>query len=152
MSRCGAAIVAEIGGQGAGAANRWNGRPFLAGAISLAVFLGPIVAAILVATLVAALLPTPNGTLWLVAWWAVMLVIPSIVLVPCERLARRALPLATLLKMTLLFPDRAPTRLSVARKAGSTHSLERRLIEARASGLEMSPLWRPSTSWRWLRH
>src|SRR5579859_7906051 len=109
------------------------------GAVSLGAFLGPVAAAILVAILVGAILPEPKGALELAAWWAVILAVPTIVLALCERLARRALPLVTLLKMTLLFPDRAPTRLSVARKAGSTRSLERRLIETRASGLADEP-------------
>lgn len=43
-----------------------------------------------------------------------------------ERLFRRLLPLAALLKLTMLFPDRAPSRVGVAMRAGSTRDLERR--------------------------
>jgi hypothetical protein len=85
--------MTEVGNQGGGAGNRWHGRPFLAAITRVGVFLRPIVASILAAMLVAAILPSPKGTTWLVAWWAVMLVIPTIVLVVCQRLARRLVPL-----------------------------------------------------------
>ena len=49
-----------------------------------------------------------------------------LVFVGAERLCRRLLPLAALLKMTMLFPDRAPKRLKVAWRAGLTRDLERR--------------------------
>ncbi|MGH2589550.1 MAG: HD-GYP domain-containing protein, partial [Actinomycetota bacterium] len=41
-----------------------------------------------------------------------------------ERIARRFLPLATLLKLSMLFPARAPSRFKVARRAGSIRQLE----------------------------
>ena len=44
----------------------------------------------------------------------------TVVLVATDRLARRALPLAVLLKMTMVFPDQAPKRLAVARRAAHT--------------------------------
>jgi putative nucleotidyltransferase with HDIG domain len=42
-------------------------------------------------------------------------------------LARRALPLAALLKLSLVFPDRVPSRFSVALRSGTTKQLTRRL-------------------------
>ncbi|GAB2689877.1 hypothetical protein GCM10027194_25230 [Thalassiella azotivora] len=44
-----------------------------------------------------------------------------------ERLSRRLLPLAVLLRMTMLFPDRAPSRIAVLRGATSTRQLTERL-------------------------
>ncbi len=51
-----------------------------------------------------------------------------------------ALPLAVLLKMTMVFPDRAPKRLAVVRKSGNTRNLARRVEEARTQGIEDEPI------------
>ena len=69
-----------------------------------------------------------------------MLVVPTVVLFVTDRVARRALPLAVLLKMTMVFPDRAPKRLAVVRKSGSTRNLARRVEEARNHGIEDEPV------------
>ena len=69
-----------------------------------------------------------------------VLAVPTVVLVVTDRLARHALPLAVLLKMTMVFPDRAPKRLAVARKAGNTRDLERRVEEAKTHGIEDEPV------------
>ena len=46
-----------------------------------------------------------------------------------ERVGRRLLPLAALLQLSLLFPDRAPSRFAVALRAGSTRRLADRLLD-----------------------
>jgi len=43
-----------------------------------------------------------------------------------ERVVRRVLPLAALLRMTMLFPDHAPSRFKLARAAGGTQILTER--------------------------
>ena len=47
--------------------------------------------------------------------------------------------MAALLKVTLVFPDKAPSRMAVARRAGSTRGLERQLAVARDSGVQDEP-------------
>ena len=64
-------------------------------------------------------------------WWLVFLAAPAVVLGALLRLSARLLPLAALLRLTMVFPDRAPSRLAVAWKAGSTRDLKRRVAEAR---------------------
>jgi HD-GYP domain-containing protein (c-di-GMP phosphodiesterase class II)/predicted phage tail protein len=90
--------------------------------------------AILVTTVVADLVPMPHEGIDKVAWWVLIIAVPGIVYALANRLARRALPLAALLRMTMVFPDRAPTRMAVARRAGSTRALERQLAERRQNG------------------
>ena len=58
-----------------------------------------------------------------------MLAFALLVAVGVERAGRRLLPLVTLLKLSMLFPDQAPTRFSIARTAGSVKALESRLAE-----------------------
>jgi hypothetical protein len=123
-----------------GADDRWHGRPVLSALVSVAVFVVPITLSIGAATITAHLLPRPRDDGWLVGWWVTVLAVPTLVLVVTDRLARRVLPLAVLLKMTMVFPDRAPKRLAVARKAGSTRDLARRVEEARTHGIEDEPV------------
>ncbi len=106
----------------------------------VAVFATPIALSIVSATITAHVLPRPRGDGWVVGWWVVVLAVPTLVLLATDRLARRALPLAVLLKMTMVFPDHAPRRLAVARKAGSTRDLARRVEEARTHGIEDEPV------------
>ena len=79
----------------------------------------------------------PRSHVGVVAWWALLIALPLIVYVLSSRLARRALPLAALLRMTLVFPDKAPSRMAVARRAGSTRALERQLADKRERGAEV---------------
>jgi putative nucleotidyltransferase with HDIG domain len=120
--------------------DRWQGRPVLAGLVTTLVFLVPITASIVVAIVVAHSLPRPHSIGWLAGWWVTILAVPTAVLFVTDRLARRALPLAVLLNMTLVFPDSAPRRLAVARKAGNTRDLARRVEEARTQGIEDEPV------------
>jgi len=120
--------------------DRWQGRPVLSKMVSGAVIVVPIVLSIVAATITAHLLPRPRTTVSLAGWWAAVLVVPTGVLFASDRLARRALPLAVLLKMTMVFPDRAPKRLAVVRKSGSTRDLARRVEEARTHGIEDEPV------------
>src|SRR5579863_9506330 len=120
--------------------DRWQGRPVLSKMVSGAVIVVPIALSIMAATVTAHLLPRPRTTLSLAGWWVAVLVVPTGVLFASDRLARRALPLAVLLKMTMVFPDRAPKRLAVVRKSGSTRDLARRVEEARTQGIEDEPV------------
>jgi len=108
--------------------------------VTVAVFVTPIAVSVVAATITAHLLPRPRTTVWLAGWWIAVLTVPILILRLTDRLARRALPLAVLLKMTMVFPDRAPTRLAVARKSGSTRDLARRVDEAKTHGIEDEPV------------
>lgn len=119
---------------------RWQGRPWLSALVSAAIFTLPIALSIVAATITSHLLPRPHGTIPTLMWWATVLAVPIVVLVGTERIARRALPLAVLLKMTMVFPDRAPKRFAIARRAGSTRDLARRIEEAKTQGLEDEPV------------
>jgi putative nucleotidyltransferase with HDIG domain len=120
--------------------DRWLGRPVLSAFVRVAVFAVPIALSIVAATLTAHALPRPRTTAWTIGWWAAVLAVPVLVLRVTDRLARRALPLAVLLKMTMVFPDRAPKRVAVARRSGSTRDLARRVEEAKTRGIDDEPV------------
>jgi putative nucleotidyltransferase with HDIG domain len=120
--------------------DRWRGRQSLSTFVSATAFLVPVALSVIAAALVARTLATPQGVGLTLGWWALVLGTPLIVLTVTDRLARRLLPLAVLLKMTLVFPDQAPKRLAVARKAGSTRDLARRVQEAKDNGMRDAPV------------
>jgi putative nucleotidyltransferase with HDIG domain len=122
------------------ASDQWRGRQSLSTFVSATAFLVPIALSVIAAAVVARTLPAPRGTAGTVGWWVLVLGTPFVVLTVTDRLARRLLPLAVLLKMTLVFPDQAPKRMAVARKAGSTRDLARRVQEAKDHGMRDAPV------------
>jgi HD-GYP domain-containing protein (c-di-GMP phosphodiesterase class II) len=104
---------------------RWLARSrtgFIVSGLSFAI---PIVLSVAAAFGVSMLLFHPDSDLSRVVWWVIVLAIAWLAAVIGERIARPLLPLASLLKMSLLFPDRAPSRFAVAWRSGSTRQLDR---------------------------
>jgi hypothetical protein len=97
----------------------WRARPLLSALLGAGIYAVPIASALVTTWIVRSLLPSPSGL-----WWVLILTPGVVVAVLVERLARRLAPLATLLKLSMLFPDRAPSRFQVARKAGNLRHLE----------------------------
>ena len=118
---------------------RWHGRPVLSAGLRSVVFAGPIAAAVAVSILVGSNLPHAAGVGSRLLRWAVLLVVSTGVLLATDRLARRLLPLAVLLKLSLAFPDDAPSRLAVARAAANLKELEERVRIARSTGFDEEP-------------
>lgn len=101
---------------------RWQARPVLARTLSLSVFVVPVGGSYLVTRLAAPFVTD----LPLVSRIVALGVLAVVVGLVAERIFRRVLPLAALLRMTMLFPDRAPSRFQLARAAGHTRILEER--------------------------
>jgi HD-GYP domain-containing protein (c-di-GMP phosphodiesterase class II) len=114
--------------------DEWTRRPGLSRALRAAIFLGPILASLLIAILLNNSLPHGHGLLTAVLVIGIVAVGSFVTLVLFERAARRLLPLAALLNVSLLFPDRAPARFAVARRTGTPRQLQEQLIAARAGG------------------
>src|SRR5438445_646233 len=81
---------------------------------------------------VSRLLPPPDGFVERLLWWVLASAVAVVVLRAAERCARRLLPLSTLLSMTLVFPDHAPSRLRIALRA----NLKQRLREVEDAATE----------------
>jgi HD-GYP domain-containing protein (c-di-GMP phosphodiesterase class II) len=118
---------------------RWTARPGLARALGLTLVLLPVVAGATTAFMATHVVAEPDGGGPRVLWWLSMFVASFAMSAGTQRLCRRAVPLKSLLNMTLVFPDRAPSRLVTARLAGSTKALQRRVDEARAAGANDTP-------------
>ncbi|MEH3077233.1 MAG: HD-GYP domain-containing protein [Quadrisphaera sp.] len=101
----------------------WRSRPVLAFAVRTALAVGPFVLALTVGLAAARWLPPARlglpGWLWLV----VVVTTTSAVLLVCSRWLRRLTPLSTLLRLSLVLPDRVPSRFSLARRRWSPAAL-----------------------------
>jgi putative nucleotidyltransferase with HDIG domain len=105
---------------------RWRSRPGIAIVIRGMVFLIPILLTVGASLTIGVLLRPLRILAGTIAWWEVMVAISVGVLVLSMRLCRRALPLAALFKLSLAFPDAAPSRFKLARGT-STKKLRRQL-------------------------
>lgn len=96
---------------------RWDGHPAQARALRLGVLVAPLVTSVAVVVglsrLAGPLPPGARGVLRLLGF----MVLAMVVAAATERLAKRLLPLSVLLELSMLFPERAPSRLAVARRA-----------------------------------
>lgn len=110
--------------------SRWRGRPVASAVLRLLVHLGPLAIAIGASAIVAEQLPPPATLVEAAVKWLLLSAIATLVLLSTERLARRALPLSALLKLSLAFPEAAPSRFRVARQVGSVRDLEREVLAA----------------------
>ncbi len=106
---------------------RWVARPAAARIVQLVVLAVPVLGALGCAALLSASLPRATDVGSALLWWAVVVVGSTIALVLIDRVARRLLPLAVLLRLSLLFPDQAPRRYRVAARAWSSRRLREQL-------------------------
>src|SRR5205807_2119917 len=91
--------------------DRWRERKILSGALVAFVHLVPIAAAVFTSAFVSRHMQAPGTFGGKVLGWIFLIAVSTAVLAVVDRAARRLLPLAALLKLSMLFPDRAPRRL-----------------------------------------
>ena len=120
---------------------RWEPRPAVAALLRAFVLIAPIAASVAFVHFAGQIIGPPSGSaLGHVAWWVGLSAGATGVLIGIDRLTRRLLPLAALLKLALVFPDEAPSRFRTALRAGTTAELEGRVERARASGDAGTPV------------
>jgi putative nucleotidyltransferase with HDIG domain len=102
----------------------------LAIGLRLLILLVPIVVSLATTAALRSVIPQPHGPALRLVWIGGLLLCAVGVALGVERGGRRLLPLVTLLKLSMLFPDQAPSRFAIARSAGSVRKLEARLAEA----------------------
>jgi HD domain len=114
----------------------WRDHRVLAALVRLVATIGPLAAGIGLGLLVAVALPAPESPFTFVGWWALVLAVSGLGLRVADRLARRLLPLAVLLELSLLFPEQAPSRFKAALAGGSTKHLHEHMAAAEKAGIE----------------
>jgi len=118
---------------------RWRAHPVLGALVRILVVLIPLAVSILVSLAVIAVLPSTSSLAGKALWWTIVLALAWGAALLVERVARRALPLAVLLELSLVFPDRAPSRLR-AMRGTTVRELENQLAGLRAKGAQGTPL------------
>jgi HD-GYP domain-containing protein (c-di-GMP phosphodiesterase class II) len=119
--------------------NRWSGRPFGSRVLRVGIVAGPVAASFATAWILSSLTAVPSTIADAAVRWLLIAAASTAVLLAAERLTRRLAPLATLLALSLTFPDRAPPRFRVALRNGSTRQLHDRIAEARRGELSGTP-------------
>jgi putative nucleotidyltransferase with HDIG domain len=118
---------------------RWPRRRALAHLVSALAYALPVGAAVGASVGLSRLLPSPRGPSVEAGDWVALVALSTAVLLLVDRLARRLLPLAALLELSLLFPDHAPRRVAVARRAGGIRNLHARIEDAKHHGIADEP-------------
>ena len=111
----------------------------LSAAVLVAAHAIPIAAAVATSAILSRRFQEPAGVPGMLAQWGLLFAAATAVLLVVDRAAKRLLPLAALLKLSMLFPDAAPKRLAVARRSGTVRNLKARLDEAKALGADDEP-------------
>src|SRR5438270_465170 len=119
--------------------DRWQGRPIQAGLLRIIAVAIPVAAGVLASMVFSRLISYPHEIVPMLTWWIGVLAVSTLVVAAVERQCRRLLPLATLLKLSMIFPDKAPSRFGVALRAGTVKNLEVRVVEMRARGVDDEP-------------
>ncbi|MCU1674530.1 MAG: hypothetical protein JWN77_2643, partial [Frankiales bacterium] len=119
--------------------DRWAARPRLSLLLRMGVVLVPVALALGAGVLLTHLLPVAHSAAGRIAWFVAVLAGSAVTLLLADRVARRVLPLAVLLELSLAFPDQAPSRMRAARTS-SVREMERRLLALRKNGVSSEPI------------
>jgi len=121
--------ASETSGEG------WQGRGRAAKSLKWFITAAPLMVAAATSLGLSMVLPRPSSLPWTIVRVVVIAALSMTVITVVERAGRRLLPLTTLLRLSLVFPDDTPSRFKMALKAGSGKRMERALLEARTNGL-----------------
>ncbi len=119
---------------------RWGGHPIQAALLRGCIWLAPLAVSVVFVRFASQVVPAPAGSLWLfLLWWLGLSALATVVLVLVDRATRRVLPLAALLRLSLVFPDQAPSRFKVALRSGSVERLRDRVAATEAAAAAITP-------------
>src|SRR5713226_7220902 len=82
----------------------WAARPVCSSVVRGVAVMVPMAAALSTGVALSRVLPVPEGTLGTLGWYGAIVVSSMLAMVGVDRLARRLLPLAMLLRLSLVFP------------------------------------------------
>jgi HD-GYP domain-containing protein (c-di-GMP phosphodiesterase class II) len=120
-------------------AKGWERRRVAGAAVRVGVTLAPAIVSGLAALVLNAQMPAARTLTGIIPRSRLIVAGSMAVLFVIDKGVRRLLPLASLLQLTLVFPDRAPSRFRTALKAGSGRRLARAVESARRDGLSSDP-------------
>ena len=113
---------------------RWRPRWGAALVVRALAFLIPLVAGYFAGAYVADRLAQPSTVAGVIFWWVFVIAVASVAAHLVDRYTRRLIPLSGLLRMTMAFPDKAPSRFRVAQRASNVTVLRKRVEDAASHG------------------
>ncbi len=113
---------------------RWKSHPWLARLLRLAIFLTPLVGAFGFTWTAGEIAPPEKIGVnrWL--WIAVVFFLANGLLVVLRRATERLIPLVALMKLTLVFPDNAPSRTKATLRKSNSRTMLRNIEQGRLRG------------------
>ena len=108
----------------------WAGHPVATVALRATAAVGPLIAAVAVVLGARALFPVPADLARRAVWALVVGATATATVFLVAALLRRVLPLAALLRLSLAFPDHAPSRLRIARRTATLQQAQARVAAA----------------------
>src|ERR1700730_13830253 len=114
---------------------RWSAHPWRGRALRLLVYAVPIAGSLAVVRLATVITGVPAESLGVfVLWWLGISLLATAVVSAVYSLTRRLLPLGPLLRLSLVFPDEAPSRFRLPFRSGTVETLEAQLRLMREGG------------------
>ena len=114
--------------------SRWESHQWFARIVRFLIFIFPLVISIIASLWASKTFPPDRVGLNKWVWWLGLALAAMLLVRILERAMSKLTPLTMLFRLSLIFPDQAPSRFSVALKTGSTRSVKRRLAEIQESG------------------
>ncbi len=102
----------------------WVERPYVARALRLALFVLPIVMGWLAVRSTKDFYWQPVGSIGIAFWIIQAIIVATAASYAVNHVTKRLTPLSALFRLTLVFPDHAPSRLGVALRGGTVRKLE----------------------------
>jgi HD-GYP domain-containing protein (c-di-GMP phosphodiesterase class II) len=121
------------------AAAQWQSRRAASLAVRAVGLLVPLAAGCAAAVVANHLLPDAHRAITVVARTLVVVAASMTVIAAVDRTVRRFLPLATLLQLSLVFPDRAPSRLRLVLHSSNRRRVRQLVAETKENGLADDP-------------
>jgi HD domain len=121
---------AQGSARGSSAGGEWVSHPAATVVLRVVAVVGPLLAAMTVVLFCRAVVPVPAGVFGRVTWGLAVSAAATATLFGVAVLLRRVLPLAALLRLSLAFPDQAPSRFRIARRTATLHQSQARVASA----------------------
>ncbi len=114
--------------------DRWHSRPWLARLLRATIIFAPLLGSIVFTWQMGRSFPPDRLGInkWL--WVAGVFVAANLLLYVLSKLSRRLMPLVLLMKLTLVFPDNAPSRTKAALRNSNSKKMLREIEAAKLSG------------------
>lgn len=106
--------------------DRWEGRQGAALALRVAMLVFPIAVSLAITALAGRTVPRPVDLGPAIVWWLTITAVATLTLTVTNRMMRRFLPIVAMLRLSLVFPDQAPSRFKMALRTGTVRQLEKK--------------------------